>query len=238
MKNRGLTLLELVLALVITGVVILGGSSLYLSTVGTSLIAQTDTRMQNEIDFIFRDAEVYLRGGIVGGTLTTQPVDTGFTKVHSLSSPYFYRGAGGLWLGIVAGEGADAVEVWYGYKFASGNTPAKVVRCVYTVGADKPVWTETVLSSSGMLMPYADSVDADGNGVIDDAEKKTRDLCLQDAKSKTNCEDKGIYPVFKISGDKKLVYISLKASSMVLGGKKPASTPGSTRAISLHSSAG
>ncbi len=223
-------------------VVLFAINTLYLSSVRSSLTANQDTKMQNELAYVFRDMEIYLRNGISGGVLTKKPDHNSFAS--PVAGPIVSRDTTGIWLGVVVGEGTDAVEIWLGYQFATSGTPpipAKIVRKVYTIGAGTPAWTETTLSS-GRLVPYADTVDSNGNGKIDAAEITARNTCIQDPTLRENqCElaaKTGPYPIFKVSDDKRVVYISLKAAGKIFGGKKDTSTSGMTRTIFLHSTAG
>lgn len=238
-KDRGLTLLELILALTLLGSIALVGSTLYTASIRAALVGDMDIKMQNELAYMFRDFELYVRNGISGGVVTQNPDGSGDLS-PAQSGPLFYRNAAGVWLGFAAGDGEDAVEIWYGYKFKVPGAPpveAGFVRKIYRLNAPDAGWGDEVVLSKGLVGPYADPVDENGNEIFEVAETAKRDVCLQDIALTANCEGAAfkVYPVFRVSTDKKIVYVSLKAKGMLFG-MKESSLAGMTRGFYLHAS--
>jgi len=238
-RDRGLTLLELILALTLLGSIALVGSTLYTASIRAALVGDMDIKMQNEIAYMFRDFELYIRNGISGGVVTQDPDGSGDLAAPQ-SGPLFYRNEAGVWLGFAAGDGEEAVEIWYGYKFeVPGDPPvaAGFVRKIYKINAPHAGWGAEVVLSKGLVGPYAEPVDENGNEIFDPAETTKRDVCLQNIALTANCEGAtpAVYPVFRVSPDKKIVYVSLKAKGTLFG-MKEASLAGMTRGFYLHAS--
>jgi len=232
-NQRGLTLLELILALSMVGMVLVAVATLHFSAKGSSLMIDQDVKMQGELMAIFRDMELQLRGGVSKGFLTHYPDHSLIPAAAVAQGPLFYRVPGAVWIGTLVDAGTSTKEVWYGYIF---GPPARILRSVYDEDAT-PTWVDTVLSSGG-IAPYADA-DLDNNGEVltgVGSETALRDSCIDDAGLPKNlCEDKGVYPVFKTDPAKKTVSVSLSGQGTILGGKKEVATQGMTKTIFLHS---
>lgn len=231
MDQRGVTLLELILALSLVACVSLAVGTLDLSFVRTSLNASQDIRMQEELSSVFHDMELSLQDGISKGPLTEKPDKTGSLPASS-SGPLVYRGTGSsIWLGVANG---NKQEVWYGY------TPStrQLIRRIYsTIGA---AWSTDVILSTGILGPYAlNGPDVNGDKTVTLGEAAAFNACMANANlSIASCENQSppVFPVFQvIQSDKKNIYISFQGQGTV--GSREARTPGMTETIFLHTSA-
>lgn len=61
-RQKGLTLLELILALTILSVVVLASSNLNLSAIRLTDLVARDTQVQNELQYVLRDLKLHLMG--------------------------------------------------------------------------------------------------------------------------------------------------------------------------------
>ena len=223
-NQRGLTLLELILAIVMTSAVLAGSGVLYLSFMRTASSANIDARLQNELIAVFRDVELYLRDTVASGGAVGTATE-GLT-----SSPAFYRENENSVCFATYNTATPPKEIWYCFYYykTSSVFMSRLDRWI----CDHPIpltgWSSCVTTtlSDGILLPYAvqpaSVTDADFNNCID-------------TMSEANCESKGIYPVFGLSADKKIVHISLRAQKKsALGGKKDIATAGITKSIYLR----
>lgn len=232
MDKRGLTLLELVLAMALISVIGLAGGTLLLSSMKTTMVAQSDNRMQNELLYVFRDMEKNLQDTRVNALLDW----------NDELSPAFVRKGSAIWIGTVNFREPVNEEVWYGYYPSGGVLERwicpKQASGKIDYGASSGDCSITTISR-GVLAPYAEA-DLNADGVVDANEKSARDTCLADPLISANCENNAsyrIYPVFKVSSDKKQILISFKGVTQgALGGKKNLSTAGMTKAIYLQAS--
>jgi prepilin-type N-terminal cleavage/methylation domain-containing protein len=231
MQERGLTLLELILALAMVGVVILSTSVLYLSSMRTAISANTESGLQRELDYVFRDMELHLRSAVGNGGALGPPSDPNYPD-----SPMLSRDFNVLWLGARNGNDPPQ-EIWYGY-YTDGSRKLERWICPHRPDDWKQCEIKTI--STGVLYPYArGGADLNGDGIVASEEQTKFNNCMGTL-TKASCEDSGVFPVFEISGEKKVIWISLRAGTKVFGRPQDSFTgkylitPGMTKAVYLH----
>lgn len=249
---RGLTLMELILALAMTGVVLLAVSSLNLSSMRASIQAGQDTKMQEELNFVFRDMEIHLRSGIAQKALEHHPAGSGAVSCKtstgtSTETPCFLReNDTKIWLGVERPDPVHAgqyQEVWYGYTFNAGTGNGTIVRRIW-IDADS-AWDNVspVVLSQGILAPHAlcgPYVPESGGGCSTNAGNATAYRTCMGNPTAGNCENASpkIWPVFQ-SIDYKNIFVSFRGKQGTVNGigvDRDTSTDGMTKAIFISGS--
>lgn len=258
MSQKGLTLLELILAITMMTGVLFAVHTLNLFSLNVSLNAAQDIKMLEELDYVFRDMSLCLRDGISKGYVWGLPGSPAGSHGHFTTprqGPYFYRqdGTANLWLGTLLGSG---FEVWYGYSYNSTTQTGTVVRQIFNPGADPGnstnptgVWGSEVMISGSTSTPSANILgpwalngpDLDGDGTIEATpdEKTIFNNCITNMTA-AYCESKSdpkVYPVFQVNtNNRKNIYVSFQGKSQV--GQKRTVTSGMTKTIFLHGESG
>lgn len=241
--EKGLTLMELILALAMTGVVLLAVNSLNLATISSSVDASSDVKIMEEINYVFRDMEIYLRDSVSSKDLTHKPGTTNLTCTgedgnpkSDTKSPCFYRDNSNVWLGVWRPDPDPAApagayqEVWYGFA-----------KTVDTGDLTRKIWKSTTSDwdpkdgttlSENILAPYTlcgKYTPMENSGQCDEQTTRSIDGCLLNL-AKIDCEDKDIWPVFQIMGQN--IFISFRGYKS----NKTIYTSGMTKAIFIHAS--
>lgn len=219
MKSRGLTLLELILALSILALVSLGASVLFLSATRTGSQVHKNLRSQALVDQVFQDMEMNLRGlEAVEDPATielcsseeslSRPADLetnmASPAICATSVDAWTGGSFEIWLrGLRPRIQTDGTEVYekvgYGYRFYQEGEHLKteVVRCVVELEEDEngrlidqPCEAgNTAVLVYGVWL-YADG-DVNSDGMLDPGEASDRDrYCLDLA----NWKNFGTFP--------------------------------------------
>ncbi len=239
MNRKGLTLLELVLAIALIAVVSLGGTQLYLSLMRIGTGVQKTTQKQMTLEEVLRDMEMHLRDAKIDSAVNLFPEMSASSSY--VGSPMVRPDTTGwtqkrldFWLSVLNSEGKK-VSYMYRYSQDAGqHNISYVARCITEVANSCSDPTRQVILAYG-IQPYVDA-DKNNDGIIDSTEASGRDTnCITPSRWDWTMNPwmacratVGAWPIFKISSDKKMITISLKAGDV--GGK----ANGVTKAIYLH----
>jgi prepilin-type N-terminal cleavage/methylation domain-containing protein len=198
MTIRGMTLLELVLALSLLAVVAFGASMMTLSFGGAAAKVAKGIASQQTLDNVFRDMEMNLSNVELDTTSSTMnlctpgetlsngtviaalsPVTTG-TYSPRICATVFAPHWGSskrfnIWIrGLRREADGTTKKVGYGYRYYKENEKIKteVVRCITDI-ATMCDNTNTVVLAYG-LQPYVDA-DTNNDGTLSDSEIQVRD---------------------------------------------------------------
>jgi prepilin-type N-terminal cleavage/methylation domain-containing protein len=111
-QEKGLTLLELILALTMLSIILVASGSLNLFVLRAASFNAEETRLQNELEYVFKDMEVYL----TDSRLDTETVlDSGTNAIHCVDN-------GGVCIKLF---GPDANDNYVSPLFYDYNVAAK-----------------------------------------------------------------------------------------------------------------
>lgn len=247
MRERGLTLLELILALSMVGVVLLASSVLYLSSMRTTISANTDVQLQKELNYVFRDMELELRNTQTGTDLVSFAAGGPGGILSGDKSPKVlpctWQSSTGICLVVRTEEGSLASPVKKQIAYGYFPNSKKLSRWICTLNnlnvcssMDYGVLSESVLS------PYAlGGADLNNDKVVSEDEQLAFDNCMTalDAQASV-CALISRKPLFELSNNGKIIYVSFQGKTKLYGPGtgKNLQTSGMTKAINIYHAEG
>ncbi len=245
MDQKGITLLELVLAFTVLGVVLLGGSILNFSLMSNARRAQTEVETQANLAAVLRDMEIHLRDAQVDTSLdaSAKICSENASTSRSQTSPCVYPNYAQKTIDLRIKNSVTPNPEIIKYRYKVETADGKIVKSLSREKCTPTCSGYKVLAYG--LEPYADA-DINMDGQVDATELNQRDTCLTALNNttwgKTPCFDSpgGIDPVFKVSSDNKKIVIAFKAGKAGVNYKQGTTdkinAPGVVKTIALFES--
>ena len=235
MKVKGLTLLELVIALTVVSVIMTAGTALLMSSVRTVKRVQDEGLAQQEMVRLFRFASEDMRNIRIDPTaknvksgLLLCSVPTGSGTGTELS----FKQQGSPCVECYNLSLARTCELQFNRVTTSGETETVTYyysqinqsNNTYNVEFQRKIDTVSAAGSARSLtyrvFAYADA-DLNGDGTVTSDEKAVRDACVEQTDglgrktsplNSTDCWQKtpAVFPAFNVSTDQKLIQISAR----------------------------